>query len=361
MKRTLLLIVAVAAACGTKNAAPAASGGEAAPAETSAPGAPAAPATPAAPAAPVAKGTVATHSFSSAALGVVKAYVVYLPAGYADADSAAKRYPVVYLLHGIGGDETNWNDYGKLAAAADALGLRAIVVMPDGDSGFYVNGALPVDFDGCMNKQRGHFGRVREPKTFCVKAPRYEDYVTKDLIGHIDATYRTVPERRARAVSGLSMGGFGALVLAMRHPDLFVSTASHSGVDALLYEGPYPYDAKKVVLVEDAKKWGAKSDGFGAWIRSVFGGDIANWRAHDPALLAAKLTPGALAIYLDVGTADDFGLNAGAEYLHDVLTKRGIEHAWTLVEGGRHNFSLWSQRIDDSLAFHAAVFAKSGL
>ena len=82
-------------------------------------------------------GTVETHHFHSDALGVDKDYVLYLPGGYAAQPDA--RWPVIYLLHGLGGDETNWTAEGGVAAAADKLGLAAIIVMPDGDDGFYAN------------------------------------------------------------------------------------------------------------------------------------------------------------------------------------------------------------------------------
>jgi S-formylglutathione hydrolase FrmB len=304
------------------------------------------------------KGTVATKTFHSDALGVDKSYLVYLPEGY---ESSQTRYPVIYMLHGLGGDETNWIDYGHADKVADALGLHAILVFPDGDSSFYVNGATPVDYDACVQKGKGVFGRVADNKTFCVKTPKYEDYVVKDLVGHIDATYRTVPERKARAISGNSMGGFGALQLAMRHPDVFGSAVSHSGVDALLYQGPYPYDAAHVQLFEDARGWGEKAEPIGAWVRGVFGRDINNWKAHDPAVLGAELKDGAIAIYLDGGSADGFGLDAGARYLHDVLTKAGVKHDFTIVDGGKHDFSLWSERVDEGMKFHAAFFARSGL
>ena len=92
---------------------------------------------------------------------------------------------------------------------------------------------------------------------------------------------------------------------------------------------------------------------------SLYGTDAGNWRAHDPATLAAKVKDGELAIYLDCGTEDDFNLQDGASYLHEVLEKTGVKHEFTLLPG-RHNYDFWKQRIDDSLAFHARQFAKSG-
>jgi putative tributyrin esterase len=304
-------------------------------------------------AAPAQKGTVSTHSFHSDALGVDKSYLVYLPVGY---DASTARYPVVYMLHGLGGDENNWVKYGHADAAADALGLEAIIVFPDGDSSFYANSVTSFDYDTCVATGKGVYGRVRDNATFCVRTPRYEDYIVKDLVKHVDATYRTIPERRARGLSGNSMGGFGALQLALRHPDVFGSAVSHSGMDALLYEGPYPYDASKAKVTDDVKNWGVGAEPIGAWVRGIFGTDLQNWKAHDPAVLAIQVKD--VALYLDGGTDDRFGLNAGAEYLHDLLTKAGIPHAYTMVQGGRHDFSLWSERVDDGLAFHAAYFAK---
>ncbi len=320
-----------------------------------APSSPPTPAEASAPAAPVAAGPgrVLEGRFLAGSLGVEKRYRAWLPGGY-DADPA-RRWPVVYMLHGLGGDEDNWLEGGKLDVAADAIGLSAIVVMPDGDTSFYVNRATPYVPAAC---RRGPRPFTREPaETHCVQEARYEDYITRDLIGHVDATYRTLAERRGRAIGGLSMGGFGALMLAMRHPDLYASAASHSGIDALLYAGPYPYAPGKVELVADVARWADGLEPLGSFARGIFGPDLAGWQAHDPAYLAGKLEPGALALYVDAGSEDRLGLQHGAQHLHAVLQARGIEHAWYYGPGD-HDFAFWSQRIDDSLAFHARVFAQ---
>ena len=293
-------------------------------------------------------GRVASETFASAALGVDKTVMVYLPAGYDDAP--AKRWPVLYYLHGLGGDETNWIQYGHLDHAADAIHLAAIVVMPDGDDGFYVDSAKPVDYAACMASGAGLFFPQRPHPETCVKHSSYESYITKDLIGWVDATYRTIATREGRGIAGVSMGGFGALQLSMRHPELFGAAASHSGIAALLYAGPEPYDAAKVKLVTDARTWGGSVGPIGPWVRGILGTDLANWQAHDPAVLAAKLAPGRLPLYLDCGTEDDFHLEYGATYLDDILKQRKLEHVFYLG-AGHHDFDFWSVRLPESLAF----------
>lgn len=312
----------------------------------------------AAPAAP-APGRTQTIAFHSAALGVDKQAVVYLPASYDR--SPARHYPVFYYLHGLGGNETNWVRGGHLDAAADQLGLDAIVVMPDGDDDFYIDSAEPIDYDACMSGGAGLFVTSalavdRRPHE-CVRTRDYETYITRDLVGYIDGHYRTISTRNGRAIAGLSMGGYGALMLAGRHPDLFAAAASHSGVDSLFYAGPYPYDAAHVQLLADVSHWPSATaapnpsiDPIGSWVRGLFGRDKAFWAAHDPVALLTALGPGKVAIYIDCGTEDDFHLDAHAAYLHDQLTAAHIDHAFFLGPG-RHNFAFWGPRIPESLRF----------
>ncbi len=296
-----------------------------------------------------ATGTVETHTFASAALGVEKEYVVYLPAGYAA--NPATRYPVFYYLHGLGGNENNWVKGGALDESANTLGLQAIVVMPDGDDGFYIDSAMPIDFDACMKDGTGLFmPGMQSRKETCVRKRKYETYIVKDLIAEIDAKYRTIATREGRAIAGLSMGGFGALQLSMRHPDLFAAAASHSGVDALLYEGPYPYEKGKVTLFKAVKKPAGGGNEILHWLYGLFGNKIETWRSYDPATLAMKVEAGKPALYLDCGTEDVFLLNNGATYLHDLLVERGIEHAF-YIGPGRHDFTFWKPRLPESLKF----------
>ncbi|MBL4634087.1 MAG: hypothetical protein JKY56_09445, partial [Kofleriaceae bacterium] len=260
-----------------------------------------------------------------------------------------KRYPVIYMLHGLGGSEENWIKRMKLADAADELALQAIVVMPDGDNSFYINSSTEADYEKCVAKKN---------HADCVKSANYEDYIVGDLVSHIDSEYRTLAVREQRAIGGLSMGGFGALMLAMRHKDVFSSVASHSGVDALLYTGPYPYEKGQSTNATDPVALTQKMGAFGQLFLSLFGPELQNWQEHDPAFLVQSLSDGQLAIYIDCGTEDNFRLHNGASYLHELLEAKQIEHSFTLTPGG-HNVAFWTDQIDDSLRFHSKHFAKA--
>ena len=336
MKR--LLLVCLAVACSAKGQGPAGPAG--APPASPRPSEPAAAPTPS---------RVVTEHFHSDALGVDKAVVVYLPRGY---DSQpARRWPVFYYLHGLGGNENNWVKGGKLDAAADQLGLAAIVVMPDGDDDFYIDSRAPIDYDQCMKDGSGLFVPERKPyDTACVHTRNYETYIAKDLVGWVDGHYHTLARRDGRAIAGLSMGGFGAMELALRHPDEFAAAASHSGAIALLYRGPRPFAPGKTELSTDVSHWGEQAGAIGAWIHQLFGDDIAGWKAHDVVELAGKLATGKVALYFDCGTEDDFALHDNVQYVHEALDARHIEHAFFLGPG-KHDFAFWSARVPRSLAF----------
>jgi S-formylglutathione hydrolase len=205
--------------------------------------------------------------------------------------------------------------------------------MPDGDANFYVD-------------PPGKLG--------------YETYIVRDLVTWIDRRYKTIATREGRAIAGMSMGGYGALALAMRHTETFSAVASHSGIAALLYKGPYPYDKERVELytdVRDLSGWYGKLGTHGDRLRDLFGTELARWRDYDPVALADKLRPGRLAIYLDCGSEDAFHLDAGMQLLHDRLLARGIDHAYYYGPGG-HDIAFWKERLPRSLEFLRAHVAK---
>jgi putative tributyrin esterase len=290
-------------------------------------------------------------SFHSEALGVDKSVVVWLPAGY---DGAGPRFPVIYLIHGFGGDQESWVRLG-LARVAERVGLQAIVVMPDGDDGFYANWVGPVDYEACLRTTLPV--RRIETRTYCVRQPRYEDYIVRDLVGWVDGHFRTKADRTGRGLEGMSMGGFGSLELAMRHPGVFSVAASHSGLTSLLYEGPHPFVPGRAHLAAELEGWGQD---YGRYIppladhiRMIFGDDPAHWRAYDPASLAENLQPDILAAYLDCGTEDEMGLDDQARHLDEVLTARGVAHDLELVPG-RHDGRFFAGRLEHGLRFMAA-------
>jgi S-formylglutathione hydrolase FrmB len=335
MKRIVLLsLLSIVLACSAK------------PPVVESPKASAAP--PAAEAAP-GPSRVITERFHSDALGVDKAVVVYLPRGY-DAQPQ-RRWPVFYYLHGLGGNENNWTKNGELDAAADQLGLAAIVIMPDGDDGFYVDSSFTIDYDQCMKDGAGLFMPAQQPHdATCVRTRNYETYIAKDLVGWVDGHYRTIARREGRGIAGLSMGGFGAMELALRHQDEFSAAASHSGAIALLYKGPRPFAPGKAEVLTDVSAWGKGAGVIGEWIHNVFGTDIASWKAHDVVELASKLPSGKVALYIDCGTEDDFGLQDNAQYVHEALTAKHVEHEF-FIGPGKHDFVFWKARVPKSLAF----------
>ncbi|MBI5533166.1 MAG: esterase family protein [Deltaproteobacteria bacterium] len=293
-----------------------------------------------------AKAHVETRSFASAALGVDKKYQVYLPRGY---DDSAHRFPVAYYLHGLGGNESNWVTHGLLDKAADALDLAVIVVMPDGDDSFYVNHPKPDSYEDCL-KKKPPFDGSEPAASYCVRTPSYEDYIARDLVAQVDGAFRTIADRRSRAIAGLSMGGFGAMQLAMRHTDLYSAVATHSGMLYLTGTSTTAEPGKirdATSLADWGKQYQAK---FHDHVAKVMGPNFEAWREHDPSVLATKLQPGSLAIMFDCGDHDGFNFHTHGAHLHQVLQARGYKHDYAQLPGS-HDWKYWSARVPVSLKF----------
>ena len=175
-----------------------------------------------------ATGRVRTDTLWSQALGTTKQLVVWLPPSY-DREPG-RRYPVAYYLHGAWGSEWDWVRAGKVDQVLDSLvtaGMgEMIVVMPDGDDGFYTTWNSLGNYADCTR----HPPERESAATYCVPWPHYDDYIARDLVAHVDSTFRTLGDARHRAIAGLSMGGYGAIALALGYPDVFSAAASHSGV-----------------------------------------------------------------------------------------------------------------------------------
>jgi S-formylglutathione hydrolase FrmB len=295
-------------------------------------------------------GAVRVERFFSPALGVEKQYVVYLPPSYAS--EARRRFPVVYYLHGFSGNESDWVSLAGIDVIADSLVARGmpemILVMPDGDDGWYTNWAVARGYQECASGA----GADRAAPTFCVADPRYADYIARDLVRHVDSTYRTLADRRHRAIAGLSMGGYGAVTLALEHPDRFVAAASHSGVLAPLYAGPHPFapPLRTQTSVDSLRVgWG------GMWraIAPAFGPTIASWEAREPAQLARRLKATGQPVpdlFVDVGTEDHLADQSRA--FHAELSGLGIPHAYAEWPG-KHDWKYWHAHVGESLRWLA--------
>jgi S-formylglutathione hydrolase FrmB len=295
----------------------------------------------------------------SAALRTRKQFLVYLPASYAR--EPARRYPVAYYLHGLWGDETNWVRSGRLDAAMDSLvaagGPEMIVVMPDGDDSWYTTWNTLGTTDACMRDTV----RKEPAASYCVPWTHYDDYVARDLVAKVDSTYRTRADRRHRGIAGLSMGGYGALSLALRYPDVYSAAASHSGVVAPLLVNASPFTAAS------PPQWAANVDtlakrwrNYWTTIPFAFGKDTAGWWARDPGRLAARLQrrDAALlpALFLDVGV-DDLTRDQNRA-LHATLDGLRIAHTYAEWPGA-HDWRYWRAHVPESLAWLGARIAAS--
>ncbi len=244
-------------------------------------------------------------------------YSIYLPSDY---NTSQRAYPVTYLLHGYGDADDGWIQYGEINRLADdaiATGKipPMIIVTPDGFTGFYINSA-----DGKMN---------------------YEDFFVKELIPYIEKTYKVKTERKFRAIAGLSMGGYGSMILALKHPDLFVAAAPLSAA---------VWTDNDVINMQDGMYNGLFSNSMGtnlkgkdrltsAWLsNSVFGIIEKN----------SKEDLSKVRYWIDCGD-DDF-LTIGNAELHIALTKKNVPHEFRMRDGA-HNWTYWRTGVIDALSF----------
>jgi enterochelin esterase-like enzyme len=234
--------------------------------------------------------------FYSRALNRDMGYFVYLPPDY---DEAGRGYPVLYLLHGASGSAEEWPAYGIVDALDRAITGHEVepyvVVLPEGEWGYWINHAN----DG----------------------ERWGDYLTRDLVTHVDTTYRTLRRPYRRAVGGLSMGGSGALVQAFTHPDVFGVVGAHS---------PSLRENSDLVPIL---------------------GRGAEFAARDPVSLA-RMAPGLdrLQTALDIGEEDDWAPRVVE--LHEALAARGLDHEIHLWPGD-HDGDYWISHIPDYLRFYS--------
>ena len=302
---------------------------------------------------------VFADSFWSQVLGTRKQFVVYLPPSYQA--TPTRRFPVAYYLHGLGGNEWNWVRSGGIDRTLDSLIARGlpemIIVMPDGDDGWYTTwNNLGNNAECRRSTPRGN----ESVDAFCVPWPKYDDYITRDLVARVDSIYRTIPARASRAIAGLSMGGYGAISLALAYPDVFSAAASHSGVLSPLYTGPHPYAAPPRYAATEAELRGnARS----LWPSQVlaFGRDTTGWWPRDPGRRAVRTLASDRArmpaLMVDVGV-DDVYADQSRDF-HATLQRLGVPHEYREWPGA-HNWAYWRAHAVESLQWIGTRIGEAG-
>jgi len=224
-----------------------------------------------------------------------------------DCYKKGKKFPVTYLLHGFSG---NYSDWVKKVPAIQSLvdEYNVIIVCPDGNySSWYVDS--PID-----------------------STDKYETYIEKELVSYVDSHYKTINDSTGRAITGLSMGGHGALFLAIRHQDIFGAAGSMSGcVDIRPFK----------------ENWNI-SDRIGTYAKYP-----NNWETFSVINMASTIKPNTLALIFDCGTNDFFG--GVNEALHKKLQSLEIPHDYTSRPGG-HTWEYWSNSVQYHMLFFSNYF-----
>lgn len=260
-----------------------------------------------------------TLTLKSEILKMDRKYAIYLPEGYEQTD---RSYPVLYLLHGGGDDQTGWVQFGQVQHIADqTIGEGKagpmIIVMPDANTGVR----------GYFNAADGSF--------------EYEDFFFQELIPHIEKTYRVRSERRYRAVAGLSMGGGGTIFYALHHPEMFAAAAPLSAAT-----GNWDMEQLKKRLKDSGSK--------------ATGQQIENYyHRHNIESLIKNASEEELKkikqIRWYISCGDDDFLYEGNSLMHILFHKNEISHEYR-VKDGAHTWTYWRDELPIVLEFVAKSF-----
>ena len=253
----------------------------------------------------VPRATARTVRITSPSLGNSEyAFAVLLPTGY---DASTRRYPVLYLLHG--GGQTHTAFPSRAWFTREASSREMIVVLPNGGRSFFANAAG-------------------------LSSARYEDLIAKDLVEYVDTHYRTLATRESRAIAGISMGGFGSALIALRHPDLFATAG--------------PLSAPLASARADGPDAGAS--------RLIFGmPGSEERRARDPMTLVTQLVPETAPFFYVACGLDDSLLGASREFVR-LLVTQNLPHRYVEVPGG-HTWNVWDEQLK---AFFDVLAARPG-
>jgi putative tributyrin esterase len=249
-----------------------------------------------------------TVQFNSKLIGKSLPYSVVLPPGYGLFTSRRKHYPVLYLLHGWNGHYNSWLEHTLLAQYASEHQL--IIVTPEGNNGWYTDGAV-------------------------TQSDKYESYVLDELIPDVDNRLRTIRDRRGRGIAGYSMGGYGALKFGFKHPEAFTFAGSMSGA------------------------LDATSRNDDASIMQTFGENNSPERkGNDVQQLAQEFPSERITqlpyFYLDCGRDDPW--LASNRHFSEILLERRIAHEYRLVPGG-HIWPYWDRQLREVLRVAAETMA----
>jgi S-formylglutathione hydrolase FrmB len=273
----------------------------------------------AAPAA-AAPGRAECRAAPSKILGHPVPYCVILPSDY-DSNQASD-YPALYFLHGLGGNEQLLLNSGGMNMIQDLRDSKRIgeflIVAPDAGRSFFIN---------------SRDGKVR-----------YEDFFVREFLPYIESHYRVRAERKARGITGVSMGGYGAQRFALKYPDLFVAVSAHS--PALIETLPnIKISPDQAVAVAEVL-----GKAFGSPVNAAF------WQRESPfTIVKDGPKPAGLQIYFDCGSDDEFGFYKGNAQFDQLLTARGIPHEFHLYPGG-HDWDYFAEHLPASFEFQSRAF-----
>jgi S-formylglutathione hydrolase FrmB len=251
-------------------------------------------------------------------------YCVFLPSGYDASPASARRYPVLYFLHGLGDSEQTLFNSGGWTLIDDLRTRHKLgdflIIAPEGRRSFYVNSA-----DGAV---------------------RYSDFLLQEFLPQMEGKYRVRAGRGGRAVGGVSMGGYGALRVAFAHPELFSAVSAQS--PALITESPEQLNAASEAGLPVLSV-----------LAPVFGKPIdrQHWMANSPFVLATKNASGlrGLQIYFNCGQSDNYGFEKGAAALDDELRKEHIPHEYHPYPGD-HSLEYFLTHFAEVMEFHSKAF-----
>jgi S-formylglutathione hydrolase FrmB len=274
----------------------------------------------------IAQGRIDCSAVNSRILHRSVGYCALLPQSYGGGEGT--KYAVLYFLHGLGENEQALIASGGWGLIEDLRDEHQvgdfIVIAPQGGSSFFINSAAGGE--------------------------RYSDFFLSEFLPYIENHYAVVQDRRRRGITGLSMGGYGALRFAFAHPEIFASVSAQS--PALITESPAQINQEMRAPGPLARL-----------LATVFGDpiNVAHWQENNPFDLARR-KPMQLkheAIYINCGAEDELGFAQGAVKLHQQLIAEGIRHEFHLYPGG-HNAEYFLSHLGETIRFHARVFHAAG-